>query len=214
MRPTTYPCSAALAAVLLVIPVTTRAGETAKPAFDCARADSSVTRLVCADAALAALDRKLDDVYKAAVAKSNGETLATLKAEQRGWVKGRDECWKAQKKAPTWLTESFVVDDIRACTEWSYSQRIAELQVMWQLVPSKPAVSYACNGNPANEVIAQLFDTALPAGRFERGDQTVVGYLVKSPDGMRYEGRNMRFAASGKDAKLRWRGEDLACKAR
>ena len=66
------------------------------PAFDCAKADGDVETLICKDAALGALDRKLDEVYKAATAKARDKMAATLRAEQRGWVKGRNECWKAQ----------------------------------------------------------------------------------------------------------------------
>ncbi len=204
---------AAVAAVLLTVPQVA-AAEAAGPSFDCARAEGTVQQLICKDAGLAVLDRKLDAAYKAAVAKAKGPVLGLLKSEQRGWIKGRDECWKATKATPTYLTESVVVDDPRACAEWLTNLRIAELQVSYQLVPAKPVVAYACNGNPANEVQVQLFETALPAGRFERGDQTVVGYLVKTPEGPRYEGRNLRFAASGKDAKVRWLAEDLACKAK
>ena len=211
MRPIRPRGIAAVAALLLAFPRVAPAAS-AGPAFDCAKAEGTVQKLICQDVGLAALDRKLDAAYKGAVAKAKGSTLGVLKAEQRGWIKGRDECWKATKATPTYVTESVVVDDPRACTEWSISLRIAELQVKYQLVPAQPLVRYACNGNPANEVVAQLFDTAPPAGRFERGDQTVVGYLVKTPDGPRYEGQNLRYAANGKDARIRWLAEDLACK--
>lgn len=203
----------AMAAVVLAMPLAARAAGSG-PAFDCARAKGTVQQLICKDAGLAALDRRLDGVYKGAVAKAKGAMLGLLKSEQRGWIKGRDECWKATKATPTYLTESVVVDDPRTCTEWAINLRISELQVSFQLVPAKPVVAYGCNGNPANEVQAQLFETALPAGRFERGDQSAVGYLVKSPDGPRYEGQNLRFAASGTDAKVKWGSDDLACKAK
>lgn len=142
---------AAVAAVLLTVP-RVAAAEAAGPSFDCAKADGTVQQLICKDAGLAALDRKLDVAYKGAVAKAKGKMLGALKSEQRGWIKGRDECWKATKATPTYLTESVVVDDPRACAEWLTNLRIAELQVSYQLVPAKPVVAYACNGNTANEV--------------------------------------------------------------
>ena len=43
------------------------------PAFDCAKAQGEVQQLVCKDEGLAALDRKLDEVYKAARAKAANE---------------------------------------------------------------------------------------------------------------------------------------------
>jgi uncharacterized protein len=210
---TTKWCGAA-AAIACVLGVAVNAGAQAKgPAFDCAKAEGTVQKMVCSDEKLGALDRQLDGVYKAAVAKAKGPVLNTLKAEQRGWIKGRDDCWKATQQ--TWLTESWTVSDVRSCVDGQYQLRIAELQVMYQLVPSKPAVSYACNNNPANEVVAQFFDsTPLPAARFERGDQTVVGYLIKTASGAKYEGRNLSFWNKGSEATVKWLAEELACKAR
>ncbi len=49
------------------------------PAFDCAKAQGEVEQLVCKDEGLAALDRKLDGVYKAAQAKARAnEVVATF----------------------------------------------------------------------------------------------------------------------------------------
>jgi uncharacterized protein len=184
------------------------------PAFDCAKAQGEVQTLICSDAKLAALDRQLDAVFKQAAARSKGAVLKNLKAGQRGWIKGRDECWKSRDGNTTYLTESWQVADVRSCIDATYRLRIAELQVLWQLAKAQKAVSYTCNGNAAHEVIAQLFATELPAGRFERGDESVVGYLVQSPDGPRYEGRNLRFAAQDGRATVTWLGDTLDCKAR
>jgi len=45
--------------------------------------------------------------------ESTGKQKA-LKAEQRGWVKGRDDCWKRS--------------DVRGCVAGEYRSRIAELK--------------------------------------------------------------------------------------
>jgi uncharacterized protein len=66
------------------------------PTFDFAKAQGEVEKLICSDASLAALDRKLDEVYKAATAKAKGKLGTQLREEQRGWVKGRNDCWKAK----------------------------------------------------------------------------------------------------------------------
>ena len=84
------------------------------PSFDCAKAEGEVQQLVCKDEGLAALDRKLDEVYKAARAKATKEKPPVLVAEQRGWVKGRDDCWKAE--------------DLRDCVAREYGARIDELK--------------------------------------------------------------------------------------
>ncbi len=202
------------AAAAIMVAVAADASAQAKgPAFDCAKAEGTVQKMICSDEALAALDRKLDGVYKGAVARSKGPVLNTLKAEQRGWIKGRDECWKANG-TETWITESWTVKDVRSCVEANYQVRTAELQVRWQLVPAQKPILYACNGNPANEVVAQFFETTPPAARFERGDETVVGYQIKTASGVKYEGRNLSFWNKGTDATVKWLSEDLNCKAK
>lgn len=71
------------------------------PSFDCARAESSAEKLICADPAQAALDREVARLYRLAVEgpHMDAERLATLKPTQRGWIKGRDDCWKADDLA-------------------------------------------------------------------------------------------------------------------
>ncbi|MCK7534414.1 MAG: lysozyme inhibitor LprI family protein [Marinilabiliales bacterium] len=87
------------------------------PAFSCAKAQGEVETLICSDASLAALDRKLDGVYKAASAKAKGTLATRLREEQRGWIKGRNDCWKA-KDAETWITATWTVrhgEGLRRC---------------------------------------------------------------------------------------------------
>ena len=61
------------------------------------------------------MDLALNGAYKQALVKSSNNQ--TLKAEQRGWVKGRNECWKEQDKS--------------ACIARNYSERMAELHSKW-----------------------------------------------------------------------------------
>ena len=185
------------------------------PTFDCSRANSTVEKLICSDEGLAALDRQLDGVYKAALGKARDDVPAYLRTEQRGWVKGRDECWKAQGEGnPVYLTESWTATGVRECVEGEYRIRISELQVLYQLVPERKPVFFACNDNPANEVVATFFETDPPAARLERGDRTVVAWLVRSASGARYEGQNVTFWNKGNDAMVRWLGDELTCRAR
>ena len=134
------------------------------PAFDCTKARGQVEQLVCKDAALAALDRKLDEVFKAALARDN--MPAILGAEQRGWIGGRNECWKAQgPDTPVFLTASWRVTSVRECVEAQYKMRTADLQAKWQLVTSKTRVYFGCQNDSANEVVATFFDTEPPPTR-------------------------------------------------
>lgn len=150
------------------------------PAFDCSKAEGSAEELVCQDAALATLDRRLADRYAAALAVVRGldagaeEAENTLRATQRGWIKGRDECWKS--------------DDLRDCVESAYLRREGELVANWLLDEPTGTAFWACGGNPANEIVTMFFDTELPSVRFERGDSIDTGSLVRTASGSRYEG--------------------------
>jgi len=182
------------------------------PAFDCAKATSEVEKLICADQGLAALDRKLDGVYKAALAKARDGMDKVVRTEQRGWVKGRDECWKAQGAgSPVYLTASWTASDMRGCVEGQYRLRTAELQVQYQLVASKKPLELACNGNPVNVVVASFFETDPPAVSLERGDRTVIAYRVKSGSGAKFEGQNVTFWNKGRETAVTWLDENLLC---
>lgn len=187
------------------------------PAFNCAKAQSEVEKAICADPALGALDRKLDGVYKAASAKAKGKMAGTLKAEQRGWVKGRNECWKAKQK--TWITATWTVETVKDCIDAQYRVRTSELQALWQLVPPK-TTSFACQNNPANEVVANFFDTDPATIRLERGDRTVTMWQVGAKVDGKFEGQNVDLVHKGAELNVNWldvntgKTDALACKAR
>ncbi|QEP30335.1 lysozyme inhibitor LprI family protein [Pukyongiella litopenaei] len=150
------------------------------PSFDCAKAQSGAEQLVCEDAGLAELDRRLAGRFTDAVGLAQGldagaeEAVTELKAMQRGWIKGRDECWKAA--------------DQRACVADAYLRREARLVAFWLMQEPTGTEFWACGGNPSNEVVTMFFDTELPGIRFERGDSIDTGVLSPSETGTRYEG--------------------------
>lgn len=152
----------------------------ADPSFDCARATSSAENLICADAELARLDRLLADRYSAALkqvqALDVGASAAEdeLRATQRGWIKGRDDCWKA--------------DSLRACVEDAYLRREGALVARWFLQDPVAVAYWSCGDTPANEVVIYHFDTTRPSIRFERGDAVDTGSLVPTGSGAKYEG--------------------------
>lgn len=172
--------SSALTASILPIAVATALPAAAgDPGFDCTKASGEIETLICGDADLAALDRKLADVYGASLRKLKGAAdkqaaVKSLKAEQRGWIKGRNDCWKAEDK--------------RACTEDAYKMRIALLQARYVLVPGGKPVFYTCNGNPADELAATFFPTDPQAVRLERGDRQTIALQARSASGARYLG--------------------------
>jgi len=172
------------------------------PTFDCAKAQGEVEKLICADPALAALDHQLDAAYKAATAKAKGPVATELRDTQRGWVSGRNDCWKANGQQ-TWITATWTVDTVKGCTEAQYRLRTSELQAIWQLVPPK-TVSYACQNNPANEIVANFFATDPATIRLERGDRTVTMWLVGAASAGKYEGQNVDLVHQGNSMKVNW----------
>lgn len=88
--------------------------QTSSPSFDCSKASGQVEELICTDEGLAALDRNMSSVYAKAVESWPSEEAATQRAMQRGWISGRNDCWKA--------------DDVKACVELAYRTRTVELQ--------------------------------------------------------------------------------------
>ena len=68
------------------------------PSFDCAKVKKDSSEgIICSSDTLMDLDKKLAAVYKEALTKASKDDM--LKAEQRGWIKGRNDCWKAEDEA-------------------------------------------------------------------------------------------------------------------
>ncbi|MFB2621921.1 MliC family protein [Shewanella mangrovisoli] len=179
------------AAGLLAVALSVPAMAAEKPSFDCGKVQAgSIEELVCQDAGLTKLDQQLAEVYAQAADKAKNEQPPMLKAMQRGWVKGRNECWKSEDK--------------RACVELSYQTRIAELQAQYRLVEMIGPIFYACNGNPANEVVVSYFKTEPATLIAERGNQTSLMYVQPSGSGAKYQGRNESLWEHHGEAKIVW----------
>jgi len=178
-------------------------GASTHPSFDCSEAVGTVEQLICADSALTALDVQLERVWHEVLERSaDNVDIDLIRAEQRGWIKGRNDCWKS--------------DEVRQCVLTSYRLRIAELQARWRLVPQRGPFFFFCDDSPANEVIATYFDTDPPAAVLERGDQTVIAFLEPAASGSLYQGRNVTFWTKDDEATLTWGWEAprLRCEIR
>jgi uncharacterized protein len=176
---------------LLVLLTTFLAASAHAASFDCTKsAPGSIEELVCKTPALSTQDEQLAEVYKQAQAKAQNEQPPTLKAEQRGWLKGRDDCWKA--------------DDKPHCVADSYQRRIAELQALYQLVPAKGPARFACDKQPKKELIATFYATEPPTLIAEFGDATSLMYAQPSGEGNTYKGPNESFSEHGGEAKVVW----------
>lgn len=171
------------------------------PAFDCAKAQGAAEDLICQDGDLAALDQLLTEVFGEAIAVSrampdDGTDLKNLKATQRGWIKGRNDCWKAG-------------DELRACIHDEYDRRIGQLTAQYGLVKAGPPMVFRCNGQAADEIVVILYpprrEDLSGSARLERGDQTAAAVPLRVASGVKFaasEGRSLWI--KGKEAILEW----------
>lgn len=163
----------------------------AGPSFDCDKIrPGSIEEMICKDDRLSAMDRTLAAVYAMAMEKTANEHPPVLKAEQRGWIKGRNDCWKS--------------DDKRRCVEEAYELRIAELQARYRLVPVAGSAIYVCDGQPAKQVTATFFQTQPPTAIAEFGDQTSLMIQQPAASGARYQGRNESLWEHQGEALITW----------
>ena len=172
----------------------------AAPSFDCSKAEGQVEALICKDADLAALDRKLAAAYDRALERVRQDGYEDPRPIQRGWVKGRNDCWKA--------------DDVRACVETSYKQRIAELQIQYGDMEVPAQVDYHCGNMDLAVVFYRETDppTAVLTPIGPRGQDQVIAFLARSGSGARYEGRNVELWEHHGEAAVTWNGRQMTCK--
>jgi uncharacterized protein len=155
----------------------------AAPSFDCAKAGSDAEKLVCSDAPLAQLDNELARLF-ALAEKDTGLSAASraeLKATQRGWIKGRDDCWKA--------------DDKKQCVLANYGSRIHELRQGYANArsPDPASVStgpvvFKCDGIDAP--LGVTFFTVEPGYAYlQNGERSVMFTAVPDAPDARYTGK-------------------------
>lgn len=150
----------------------------AGPDFDCDKADGSVQEMICSEPELSTLDRKLNGVFVRALRRAAEDEKKTLRAIQRGWIKGRDDCWKST--------------DVEGCVRFSYESRITGLQIAVAdtLVPAP--VVYHCEDD---ETISAYFysDTQIPSLVLNRYPDQVILYREPAASGAKYQGQNVTF---------------------
>lgn len=186
----------ALLLSFLVLTATKLSAETG-PSFNCAKAVGSVETLICSEDALARLDLRLSLRFKEALRAIRSlqtgakDAEAELRAYQRGWIKGRNDCYKAV--------------DRYACVESAYLRRENELVTQWMLMPPVSTEFWICNGSLANELAVMRFDTELPSLRLEYGDNIASASQTSAASGSYYVADFGRaFWEKGDVATLTW----------
>ncbi|WP_299592441.1 MliC family protein [uncultured Microbulbifer sp.] len=170
------------------------------PSYDCSqKLNSSIEELICTDGDLAVLDRKMAEVFKAASQTEKAQQDKYFKARQRGWIKGRNDCWKAADK--------------RGCTADSYKLGIAALQARYGLVSGKGPVTYLCDGS---EVTATYYETDPATAVARHKDEEELLYIEPSGSGARYSGPGVVIWEHQGEAKITWgQGRpEMQCKVR
>jgi membrane-bound inhibitor of C-type lysozyme len=80
-----------------------------------------------------------------------------------------------------------------------------------------PAISrtaYACNGDPAGEILATVYKTEPPTARIERGTETATVRQVRAASGAKFEAPGVVFWTKGREALVTWHGIALRCTAK
>lgn len=162
---------------------------------ECTNAESgNIRQLICDTPTLAALDVQLGSIYRDARSKAGEEQLAQLTAEQRGWLKGRDECWKA--------------DDKIACVTTEYQRRIAELQATYELVNSIGPVRFQCGNPPETPLLVTFYESDTPTLVAKLKGETSLMYQQPAASGSKYQGRNESFWEHQGEVRVSW-GYDI-----
>lgn len=193
--------------ILIVVATSASVGaDGAEPSFDCTKAESGAEKLVCGDDRLAALDNELQRLFALARdgAHMTEERLGELRAYQRGWIKGRDDCWKAADSA--------------ICVRDAYALRIANLRQGYfdarqdddNGITLGPKV-LACDG--FNALIGVSFIQTEPQlVTLEWLDRALVLEQKPTASGARYADAGTSIWFKGDDARLEVDGgEALAC---
>lgn len=88
--------------------------EASGASFDCRRARGPVETAVCRSPVLSELDRRLDFVYRDALAAAPSWRAEEIRRDQRRWVAERDACSRQR--------------DIERCLTRQYQQRVGQLE--------------------------------------------------------------------------------------
>lgn len=109
--------------------------------FDCAKASSQTEEIICAAPALSELDGEMTRLYQLVFQELGGEPRKRnqLKATQRGFLKERDDCWKAEDR-------NQCVRDVTAYQIAELRALSSEAQKGGMADPSAGPFSFQCPG--------------------------------------------------------------------
>jgi uncharacterized protein len=115
-----------------------------KPSFDCTTSLGPAEQAICGNAALAARDRIMSELYYRQMDALADDQRLALRGDQRGWLARRRDC---ERGLPERLT---------ACLAQVYDVRIAELQRGGAAQPPSDLVRSALSVTPSFDCAANL----------------------------------------------------------
>lgn len=91
-----------------------------KASFDCRQAQTHITKEICRSDQLAALDRAMDELYRAVIARAQTPRRTSAEAEQQQWLAARNMMCKAGYPDADCILELIKLPDL-------YKQRVTAL---------------------------------------------------------------------------------------
>jgi uncharacterized protein len=202
MPTTRILASLSLLAAVAAVPLPAGA---AQPSFNCDKPANPAEEMICKDDQLAALDRETDRLFRLARdgASMTPEKRKELVAIERGFIKGRGECSKAEDK--------------RACVVTNYVTRISELRQDYPDTLSGDAMGASvgpfamrCPGIDA-DIAASFINVDPMYATLSWPDNSLVFTLAPSGSGARYTaataGGTAEFWQKGTEALLTLPGQ-------
>ena len=117
-----YPVLLLISFAAAVLLPCSAGADDAGPSFDCRRAASPGEREICRTAYLAADDRRNAALYVQALGVLDAEDADQLRADQRSWLKFRDDCNYQTPANPHATT------DVEGCLAGVLADRVTALQ--------------------------------------------------------------------------------------
>jgi uncharacterized protein len=174
---------------------TTTTGPTAPAmSFDCAKPANKAQQLVCGDAQLTDLDRRMQSAYQQALARA-GADQATLTTAQSAFTTIRDGC------------ADFV--DARTCLVEAYHTRVAELANPATVAP--PVVSYNCPAD-SGPLTAQFYNQFDPkTAALDWKGTRIILFIQPSGSGARYGRQGSEYWEHQGEVTLDLSGTKFVC---
>ena len=174
------------------------AGAYSQPAFNCANASGEVEELICSDESLQALDRELARTWALANESWPDQVATEQRAIQRGWIKGRNDCWKDE--------------DVNDCVTFAYRSRLVELSISAGMVEAPRAYVVSCDDDAHEPFTAAFYNDLDPrAVVLTRGNDQVIALSDRAASGARYTAPGVEFWSKDEEAMVTWFGSELSC---